>query len=394
MLSENRNITLLKQAWDGLNFVMDMFAVVSAPKFPRTILTGASRKPHVVNSRDEVMAYFEPALFEDCYINAYPNYEAIGKTGAKTLVPNHIMIDLDRAPFNSDAELESALADTLNNVRNYITGISGEYPIVVASGSGGYHIHIPLPGLRTPLQDMPEFEAFRDDQDLNDKFLRYAERRLSNNKADHHHNPSINSCMFRVPGTINTKARAAGVKDPTVRVVRGFDHINQIIARRSWLPASARQKTESRPTTKFLNDFYAFLVQQRIDDNIIKSDRRLRALTLDGNNNNVDTDRPILWIEKLLSIGVEDGRKDLLFWVLAPYLMTVRKMGYDKAYCILEGWLDKCNEVRSLEPGRTAFRYRIRYCLDTAENQERMPIRFDTFKEYYPELYKKIHPHQ
>ena len=87
---------------------------------------------------------------------------------------------------------------------------------------------------------------------------------------------------------------------------------------------------------------------------------------------------------------VEDNRKDLLYWVLAPYLITVRGLDYDIAYAILDAWLDKCDEVRRLEPGRTEFRYRIRYCLDIAENQERKPIKFDTFKEYYPRLYQRL----
>jgi hypothetical protein len=76
--------------------------------------------------------------------------------------------------------------------------------------------------------------------------------------------------------------------------------------------------------------------------------------------------------------------------VLAPYLITVRNIEYDKAYHIIEAWLEKCDQVRSLEPGWHEFRYRIRYCLDTAEDQERRPIRFETFKEYYPDIYKSL----
>jgi hypothetical protein len=57
---------------------------------------------------------------------------------------------------------------------------------------------------------------------------------------------------------------------------------------------------------------------------------------------------------------------------------------------MLEAWLQKCDDVRRLEPGWTAFRYRIRYCLDTAEEQERRPIMLDTFREYYPDLYAKL----
>jgi hypothetical protein len=71
-------------------------------------------------------------------------------------------------------------------------------------------------------------------------------------------------------------------------------------------------------------------------------------------------------------------------------LVTVRGLDYDRSYHIIELWLGKCDNVRSLEPGWDAFRYRIRYCLDVAEDQERKPIRLDTFKEYYPGAYGEL----
>jgi hypothetical protein len=391
IVTNQRNIKMLKQVWDGLDFVMEMFEV---PRFPRVVLTGAAHKPYIVNSRDEAMMYFEAALYEDCYMNAYLSYEAMikidGLTPTYKPVPNHIMIDLDREPFDSDQELEQALADTLNNIKHYITGISGAYPIVIASGSGGYHIHVPLPGLRTPLQEMPEFEAFRgEDQDLNNKFLRYAERRLTNNRADHRHNPSINSCLFRIPGTINTKAKAAGAKNPVVRVVEGFKYVNNKIAQEYGLPEFALERVESRPTTKFLNDFYAYLVQQQINDKIAKSDRQL-SRSLENGSSDSRHPNSIWWIDRLLRSGIEDGRKDLIFWVLAPYLITIKKLDHDKAYSILEQWLEKCDDMRRLEPGWSSFRYRIRHCLHIAEHKERKPIKLETFKEYFPELYGRL----
>src|SRR5918994_3728263 len=143
MVLHNRNIKLSKQVWDGLDFVMEMFDV---PRFPRNVFTGSTRSQKVVDSRDRAMTYFEAARYEDCYMNAYLNYDAMtildGKTPGYKPVPNHIMIDLDREPFDSDGELQVALDDTLRNIKANITGISGEYPPVIASGSGGYHIHV------------------------------------------------------------------------------------------------------------------------------------------------------------------------------------------------------------------------------------------------------------
>jgi hypothetical protein len=391
----NRNISQLEQARDGLDFVMEMLHVDNTHRLPRNILTGAAHRPYIVNSRDETMMYFEASLYEDCYMSVYPNYEVMIENGDLPPdykpVPNHIMIDLDREHFNSDAELEEALAETLKNIKANITGLSGEHPIIVASGNG-YHAHVPLPGLTTALQDMPEFEAFKEVPDLADKFLRFTERRLSNNKADHRHNPSINSCMFRVPGTYNTKAKAAG-RNPLVRVVQGYEYLKHRTIDSYSLPELVQDiESKSRPTTKFLNDFYAYLVQEQINNQITRSERRLRSLENDfsdlggnGSNNN-----SIWWIDRLLSIGVEDERKDLMFWVLAPYLIMIKKVGYDKAYQTLEEWLVKCNDVRRLVPGWSYFRGRIEYCLKDAEKKERKPDGIGAFQEYYPELYEML----
>ena len=37
--------------------------------------------------------------------------------------------------------------------------------------------------------------------------MQFAEEFLTNKKGDSQHNPTINSCLVRVPGTINSKCR-------------------------------------------------------------------------------------------------------------------------------------------------------------------------------------------
>jgi hypothetical protein len=391
MVLHSRNITQLRQAWDGLDFVMGLFDV---PRFPRTVSTGATAgAQYTVNSRDEAMTYFQASLYEDCRMNAYLNYDAMTKfrgmsPGFKPVVPNHILIDLDFEPFHSAGDVKKALDDTLRNIKACFTGIASEHPIIIATGNG-YHIHVSLPGWKIPLEEMPEFERFKD-KELANKFLRFAERRLTNNKADHCHNPSIRSCMFRVPGTINTKAKAAG-RDPLVRVVEGMDYVIERIAEeRNGMSFHSAEMSASKPTTKFFNDFYAYLVHEQINNEIANSSKRLRSLISSYSPPIGEHITEIWWIDKLLSVGVEDGRKDLLYWVLTPYLITIRKMDYDKSESILEEWLEKCDNVRRLEPGRFYFRYRIRYCLQSAERNERLPIKLETFREYYPELFKEV----
>ena len=55
------------------------------------------------------------------------------------------------------------------------------------------------------------------------------------------------------------------------------------------------------------------------------------------------------WIEKLLQIPVEDGRKYALWKILCPYLVNIKKLEYDKSFEILKTWLEKCNILKELD---------------------------------------------
>jgi hypothetical protein len=380
-----RDLKKQKEAMDGIDFIAELFDV---PRFPRTIATGAtSRGQRTVHSRDEVLTYFQASLYEDCYMNAYLDYDEMAQNGQLPPgfkpIPNHIIIDLDRKDFNANAELESALVATLKNIKENITGLTAEHHVIIWTGNG-YHIHVPLPGFTTPLEDMPEFVAFKDDKErLSNKFLHWAEDTLSNDMADKHHNTSIRSALFRVPGSLNTKAKAAG-KDPKVRIVEGMEYVLYKTTEEQSLPGELYKERASKPSNKFLNDFLGFLIQERIDDKVEKLQHRKYSGLIRVGGSGID------WIDRLLNTGVADGRKNLIFWVLAPYLITVRNIEYDKAYHIIEAWLEKCEQIRSLEPGWKEFRYRIRYCLDSAEDQQRKPIRFETFREYYPDIHKAL----
>lgn len=362
-----------RDAYDGLDYVMEQFPYVGGGyRLPRTIMTGVTvrtGKGQVsVDRRETIMEYYKASLYEDCRINAYPDFDALKQEHHLPQdykpKPDHIFIDLDRETFQTDEELERALEETESNIAKYFSQLHPGRS-VIWSGNG-YHVHVHLQ-LEAAFEEMPDFAGF-DNQ--SNKFLRWAERKLSNGKSDPRHKPSLNSCLFRVPGTVNSKAKTAG-RDPLVKIIK------------PWYAIDAFSRT--RPTQQFLNEFHAYLVQEVIDDKIEKLERRNRLSTgLFKNMNSTP------WIDTLLQIGIEDNRKDIIFWVLAPYLITVKGLDYDKAYDTIEEWLEKCDDIRRLEPGWTSFRYRIRYCLDTAENQERKPIKFETFKSTYPDIYKKL----
>ncbi|HVD07571.1 MAG TPA: hypothetical protein VNB67_03925 [Nitrososphaeraceae archaeon] len=44
-------------------------------------------------------------------------------------------------------------------------------------------------------------------KDLTSKFMQFPEDSLTNKKEDPQHNPMINSCLVRIPGTLNSKCK-------------------------------------------------------------------------------------------------------------------------------------------------------------------------------------------
>jgi hypothetical protein len=78
------------------------------------------------------------------------------------------------------------------------------YPTILWSGNG-YHIiqpiHCPI-----KLERIREFEKYKKVLPLlSQGFLRFAKDFLSNGKADKANHPSFNSCLLRIPGSINSK---------------------------------------------------------------------------------------------------------------------------------------------------------------------------------------------
>ena len=68
------------------------------------------------------------------------------------------------------------------------------------------------------------------------------------------------------------------------------------------------------------------------------------------------------WIEKLLQISVEDGRKYALWKILCPYLVNIKKLQYEESFEILMTWLEKCNNLRKLDFNLdTEIKDKVRY---------------------------------
>ena len=134
--------------------------------------------------------------------------------------------------------------------------------------------------------------------DLTTQFLRFAGPFFTNSKHDEQHNPSIRSCLVRVPETLNSK------------------NLQEVKVIQRW--------GGNRPAINYvLRDFRRFLIQKRIDvSNLPISSKQCTSAI---GYSKLET---ITWIEKLLSTPIEDYRKYCIWKILCPYLINVRKLSY------------------------------------------------------------------
>jgi hypothetical protein len=57
----------------------------------------------------------------------------------------------------------------------------------------------------------------------------------------------------------------------------------------------------------------------------------------------------IKWIEKgILENTLADHRKYIIWRVLSPYLLNVRKLPREETYSVMKDWLDKCDKLERL----------------------------------------------
>jgi Primase X len=314
---------------EGLDFILNLLDYQIC-QWPRTISTKVTQgKQLVVNSRAEAIARFKQANSLDCRISAYPYC----RTNNNALPANFIMIDLDGCNFGyDDYALETALRQTLSKVKRLL-----QYkPTVIWSGNG-YHIYIPI-DVPIALENIAELSNI--DQ-VSTRFIRFAERYLSDGKSDiaHNNSVSINNCMLRIPGSTNSNLKLK------------FNSNSKSQATRSLVKVVRKYDECSRPPNinLLIGSFYGYLTQDQIDESRY---RNAVAVTIQNNGvtNNGNDNKPIYeWIEKLLHTPISDCRKRCMWKILAPYLINTRKLAYDQAFVIMAGWLQDCNKLHRLD---------------------------------------------
>jgi Primase X len=341
----------------GLDYILSHFEH-QMQLWPRTISTKTTEGIQVkVYSKEEAIARFKQADFVDCRISAYPYWRpCIVSDFAEiknAIAPNFIMIDLDLCNFGIDDNvLLHVLRQTLRKIKELL---QLRRPTVIWSGNG-YHIYIPI--------DAPILEniiEFSDTEQVSTRFIRFAEWYLSNGKSDPAHNTtvSLNNCMLRIPGSVNSKSNAQ------VKVVKEFD------------------KTAPLPNINLLiGNFYVYLKDQQIKE----SGYRNRIEQPSWNNN----DKSVGWIEKLLQTPLPDFRKSCIWRILAPYLINVKGLSYDQTYNILANWLDNCGKLHRLDFN---YRLKIKQDLRNAIKTKYYPFGLAKLSSTDSELYNFLRNH-
>ena len=102
---------------------------------------------------------------------------------------------------------------------------------------------------------------------------------------------------------------------------------------------------------------------------------------------NQERTNAIKWIENgILEHPLSDHRKYIIWRILSPYLLNVRKLPKEEAYSVMKGWLDKCNELEKLNFNP---KIKIKDGLKGA-SKGYFPISMEKLKEENKQLYDLI----
>lgn len=352
---------------EGIDLILNLFEKAGQHQqqklFPRKIMTAKYSGQITVNSKEEMLQKFEEADFIDCRINAYPVIPA-GTLQASNIIM--IDLDVDMALKTGQKLIKQVLHKTLKNITENSDGAI--VPLVIWTGNG-YHMYIVL-NLGAPLEYIAEYSNLNVTKEISKEFMRFAKSYLSDNKADSKNNPSLESCLLRVPYTLNSKCLSAKMseEESEVKVIQNWNNH----------PATINE------IALLLSGFYTHLVNKKLekDKNAIKEIKRKF-----GHN----TATSIHWIETLLQMTLTDHRKYILSLILAPYFINIKQLSDKDTAEKIKEWLSKCNKLRPLDPSYD-FDSKIKYYANRCKaNRNLRPIRFDDkLPESNPELYKII----
>jgi len=311
----------------GLDFTLNH---LQEPLFPRKVMTKDIGYQLEVFNKEEALRYYKSSDFNDCRINAYPphtEYHGINRTPVSFLMVDLDLKDFGRGNVSKEPKilLEKVLKKSLQKIRDF-----GGYPTVLWTGNG-YHIYQPVAGFI-----LEEYETFYEfakhlDKDLTTLFIQFAEEYFTNYAADRLHNPTVKSCLLRIPGSLNSKC-IENENNRQITIIQKWD--------------------DKRPHIQpLLRDFRRWLIQKRIHDieELKKREKKIAGFHMIVTSQNQRPTNNIKWIENgILQNPLPDHRKYIVWRILSPYLLNIKKLPKEESYSIIKDWLDKCNKIEKL----------------------------------------------
>jgi Primase X len=343
---------------DGLDFILNH---LQEPLFPRKVTTKDIGYQLEVFSKEEVLGYFKSSDYKDCRINAYPPYTEYHHINRMPI--SFLMVDLDLKDFGVKPELflEKGLKKTLEKIKDF-----GGNPTVLWTGNG-YHIYQPVDGfILEEYQTFYEFTKYLD-KDLTSLFIQFAEEYFTDYAADNLHNPTVKSCLLRILGSLNSKC-IENDNDRQISVIQKWDG-------------------KRPPIQPLLRDFRRWLIQKRIADieELKKREKNARFHMIVSSQNQPTNN--IKWVENsILQNPLADHRKYIIWRILSPYLLNVKKLPKEESYSIIKDWLDKCNKIEKLNfNAKIKIKEGIR-----GASKGHFPISLEKLKDENKQLYDVI----
>lgn len=347
---------------EGVDICLTIFQKVGQQRlFPRTIMTKELGRQKRVFNKDQILYWFERSKYEDSRINAYPaflskaeEFDYENGINLNFFTPNILFVDLDQQNFGSRPELDMWLKRTLNRIANKLYDIK---PLVLWSGKG-YHIIIPVSALEA-LEQNEDFQLYTNQP--SNEFLQFAKDSLSLGKADNQNNPAFKSCLLRVPYTFNSKY-SEEEKKAEVKIIYPWNNSQEV-----------------PDIDNLLIDFQTFLVDKKLKAGINNKKMKRRN---HGIKSIYDATNTISYVEKLLSIQIDNHRKFAISLILAPYFVNVRHLSIEGSFNRIEQWVNDCAKLKRLEPSVEYFDNLIKYSIERAKDTGFRPLKLQGTLQY------------
>jgi hypothetical protein len=129
----------------------------------------------------------------------------------------------------------------------------------------------------------------------------------------------------------------------------------------------------------------AYSKENRRDGEVKKPGEKHAKYQIITSQNQSKVITKIKWIEKgILENAIADHRKYIIWRILSPYLLNVKKLPKEESYSIMKDWLDKRDKIEKLNFNAKA---RTKEGLKGASKKGYLPISIDKLKEENKVLY-------